>query len=289
MYPAPPATSTFIESLPHPRQVAHSVYTLLVPATSESPLAPADDILARARALAPLIREHADQAERERRLPKPRGRRHDGCRAVSGRGATRGGRSGDRSVHADPGDRGGLRSRRRDRLEPDDRHRGCRLRRRSSVHRGREGGLCGSRAGHRGSPEPAGQGHPGRRGLPGDGAVALCQRLSERPVLLGCMHYPGRGPERPQRARAGSSARSAGPCAVFRGDRYLARRRPAGLGQPRRACAGRVRARVHDHGAGLARARRERAALPLAGLQPARLQQGSACRPGSLARLSTTS
>ncbi len=42
-----------------------------MPATSESPFAPADDVLARARALAPLIREHADQAERERRLPKP--------------------------------------------------------------------------------------------------------------------------------------------------------------------------------------------------------------------------
>ena len=39
-------------------------------ATSESSSSPTDDPVARARALAPLIREHADEAEQERRLPK---------------------------------------------------------------------------------------------------------------------------------------------------------------------------------------------------------------------------
>ena len=50
--------------------MARFSYTLGVSATSESSSSPADDPVARARALAPLIREHADQAERERRLPK---------------------------------------------------------------------------------------------------------------------------------------------------------------------------------------------------------------------------
>ena len=283
MYPAPARHQHphRVPSSSDQRQVARFSYTLGVSATSESSSSPTDDPVARARALAPLIREHADEAEQERRLPKAV------VDAMTAAGLYR---------VAAPLEVGGLET---------DPFTQIRVIEAVSEADGATGwnlmigieavGFIGAALSTEVAREVfadpalviAGALNPLGKAIPVDGGF---QVTGQWPFASGCQnaqYFWGQcivqdgDQSAPRRARAGGSARGDRSCAGLRGGRHLARRRAAGLGQPRRARTGRVRARAHDDGGERSRARRERSAVPHAGLQPGSPTTRSVCRPGS--------